>query len=157
MNTERDNPWEFAIRVFSNESLRAKLNALSLPGSKLTLMQQIRRLLAALGFGGKEIRAGSMLEEAMRQTIKVAGTTAVTGEGTAAMSQVIACPLHAGHERIPAVPERDHQCHCSDRVHDMGITAEERKKDFENAHYTDEERTAMTRAWTRLLPPRAGS
>ena len=92
----RTNLWEFASEVFSNEKLRAKLNAITPEGSRLTLMQMIRRLLARIGFGDQAMRAGSLLEEAMRNTINMASVPAVVSTERAAA--VTTAPMAQAHD-----------------------------------------------------------
>jgi hypothetical protein len=72
------NLWEFASEVFSNEELRKKLNNIISENSRFSVMQLWRRFTAALGFGDEGVKVGGYLDEAMRQTMNVAGVSAGT-------------------------------------------------------------------------------
>lgn len=117
------NLWEFASEVFSNDKLRAKLNAITPEGSRLTLMQIIRRLLAQVGFGDRTLLAGSLLDEAIRNTINVAGASAAEG--------IVTAPMAAEEHR-------------------MDIKREKREM-AEKTRYTNAERTLLHDKTAKLL------
>jgi hypothetical protein len=67
---------EFASEIFASDSLRRKLNQIKVAGSPLTFMQRIRNLITRLVYGDAGVQMGSLLDEAMRNTLNVAGTSA---------------------------------------------------------------------------------
>ena len=135
------NPWEFASEVFSNERFRQKLNTIR--DGKTNFLKRIYNLVTQMISGERDIKPGSLLEEAMRQTIRVAGQRAAIDEvTTAAIGQ-------AERERFVSLLNEFPQFQneiinaTAPQLHDMEITAQERVKDYENAAYTPDERIKM--------------
>ena len=86
------NLWEFASEVMSSQELRDKLNKIYPEGSRLSLGQLWRRLIAALGFGDEGVKVGGYLDEAMRNVINVAGHSAGSSK-VAALVRGFVAPL----------------------------------------------------------------
>jgi hypothetical protein len=129
---------EMVSEIFSNERLRAKLNQLD-PKTKQNIFMRILNALARL-FTGDDVKPGSLLEEAMRQTINVAGVRAAReGPSTAAMNrQDQARLLHVLNE-FPEFHDEIVNASAPMRA-DMKIEAKKRTLDPENAWYSDTER-----------------
>ena len=107
---------------------------------KTNFLKRIYNLVAQMISGERDIKPGSLLEEAMRQTIRVAGPRAASGELTA--------PSQAEHQRfvnlLGEFPQFANEIiNTAPQLHDMEITPEERVTDHENAQYTPDERIDM--------------
>jgi hypothetical protein len=125
-----DNPWEFASEIFSSETLRAKLNAITDPDTKLTIMQRISNAIGRLLYGDQAIQAGSLLEEAMRQTINVAGVRAASdGISSSALQQEERVRLRNLLNEFPQFHDEIINATAPMRA-DMKITAKKRQPDY---------------------------
>jgi hypothetical protein len=144
-------PWEFASEIFSNEGLRAKLNAIQDPDAKVSLMRRIRDAIARLVFGGQEIKAGSLLEEAMRNTINVAGVRAA-GDGmtTAAMNDADRVRLLNLLHELPHFHDEIIN-NTAPMLADMKITAQKRITDPESAWYDNNDRALLETALDKAI------
>jgi hypothetical protein len=81
---------EFISEMFSNDKFRKKLNSIYPEGSRQSVGQMIRRLLAKVGFGDEGIKAGGYLDEAMRHALNVADVR--SGIQESAMRELRATP-----------------------------------------------------------------
>lgn len=133
---------EFASEVLANPSLRAKLNAIKAKDSPLTLLQQIRRAIAQLVFGEEGVKAGSLLEEAIRNTLNVAGVrSAAIQSESAASKQQSSERLARLLSAFPSFEKEITGATAPMAQYNMGIESpQERYFDLAEATYSPEER-----------------
>ena len=139
---------EFVSEIFANEKLRAKLNSIR-PDGKVSLLQRFTDAVLKLLIGDRAaiMRPGSMLGNAIRQAINVAGSPSVadlarvrslrcTSEGRVPPGMRTSIPTF--RRRSPTL-SRPWRTTWASRTTDQI----ERELDHEAAFYAEEERAAV--------------
>ena len=138
---------EFASEVFSNDKFRQRLNALSEDG-KTSYFTRIKDAINRLLFGEHDVREGSLLDKAMRETLNVVGGEHMESESLA--ERAARMRAKEGADLVNAHPA--HQEAIADLIapmaENMGITKAEQQKDEpdwhpERAFYSDKERAFL--------------
>jgi hypothetical protein len=138
---------EFISEIFANPQLRTKLNSIR-PDGKVSLMQRFTDAVLKLLIGDRAaiMRPGSMLENAIRQAINVAGSPSVetSPQTIAAMHEQRARAAREANE-YPNFQEEIANL-VAPMADNMGISKADQiadDLDHESAFYSKEERTAI--------------
>ena len=151
---------EFVSEIFSNDALRAQLNA-TRPDGKVSLLRRFSDAILKLFIGDRDqigMRSGSLLEAAIKEALNVAGSPRVESDTAAAMQEKRTRAARLANA-FPGLEEQ-----IADTIapmaaeHNMGITKAERKKrvtahdDPAVAFYTNEERVKLEEMIDKQAP-----